>query len=445
MPIVLPDKVRVLLGLLHENGFDAHIVGGCVRDSLMGIIPHDYDICTSATPEQMRRCFEGLRIIETGVLHGTLTVFVENEPFEVTTYRIDGGYPDRRHPADVRFISNIQDDLQRRDFTINAMAYNEADGLVDLFGGAEDLRRGLIRCVGDPDKRFSEDALRLLRALRFASVLGFTVSPATAGSIHKNKDLLKDIACERIGAELGGLLCGQGVEGILLDFADILAVFIPEIIPMVGFLQHHSHHCHDVWTHTALSVASAPENEIIRLALLLHDIAKPACFTTDENGVGHFYGHSFSGAVLAETVLSRLRYKKRTIETVKTLVAHHNIELIISESYVRRLLARLGAETLNMLLDVKLADYRAQNPEFLSDRLLFIDRFRSVMNKVLDEAQCFSLKNLKVNGKDLIKAGIPEGIMIGNILRFLLDQVISGKLENEKEALLEAASKCVTF
>ncbi len=440
MQVSLPEKVRMLLGLLQSNGFDAHIVGGCVRDSLMGIIPHDYDICTSATPGQMKQCFDGLRVIETGILHGTLPVIIDDEPFEVTTYRIDGRYLDRRRPKDVEFVRSLRDDLARRDFTVNAMAYNEKDGLVDLFGGAEDLKLKQLRCVGDPDMRFSEDALRIIRALRFASVLGFEVAPPTAESIHKNKALLKDIAAERIRAEFDRLLCGQGVKSVLLKYADVIEVFIPEIVPLIGFAQHNPYHSLDVWEHTVAGIAYSPNDPVIRLAMLLHDIAKPACFTRDKNGVGHFYGHPGRGAELAETILKRLRYDSRTVNTVKTLVLYHDIGLTASQRNVKKLMNKLGADTLKLLLNVKMSDYRAQSPEYLQERANLLSEVRLMINKVLEEEQCFSLKGLKVSGSDLIRAGIPECTQIGGILHFLLDGVIEGRLQNEKDALMKAAA-----
>lgn len=441
MLIKLPEKVHRLLDLLHVKGFAAHVVGGCVRDSLMGIEPHDWDICTSATPDEMKLCFAGLRVIETGLQHGTLTVMVENEPFEVTTYREDGEYQDNRHPKKVLFVRSLKEDLSRRDFTINAMAYNEQDGLVDPYGGTSDLEKKLIRCVGAPDTRFDEDALRLIRALRFAAVFGFNIEPATGESIHKSKELLKKIAVERIGSEFGKLLCGQGVEGVLRAYSDVIAVFIPEIVPMIGFRQNNPYHCYDVWEHTIISIASAANNPIVRLTMLLHDIAKPVSFTKDEAGIGHFYGHPSRSAEMAEAILKRLRYDNATTETVKILVLYHDVDLHSNSGYVKRLMNQLGIEKLMLLLDVKLADYRAQNPDHLPERELALTKFRDVFDSVLDEAQCFSMKDLAVNGRDLIGAGIPQGTRIGAILRELLDMVINDVIENEKEVLLKAAKK----
>lgn len=441
MPVNLPDKVRELLKILRQGGYEAYTVGGCVRDSLLDITPHDWDICTSATPEQMKRCFEGLRVIETGIQHGTITVMLDAEPFEVTTFRIDGEYRDNRHPTEVVFVHNLSEDLSRRDFTINAMAYNDELGLADPFGGEADLMARQIRCVGDPDKRFNEDALRILRALRFAAVFGFDIEPLTAESIHKNKELLRHIAAERIQTELNRLLCGQGAASVLREYADVAAVFIPEIVPMIGFDQANPHHIFDVWEHTLQSLTHAPKTLAVRLTLLLHDIAKPVCFSKDENGKGHFYGHPVHSAVMAETILKRLRYDNLTTETVKDLVFYHDIEIKLSAGHTKKLLNKLGPENLLLLLSVKQADYSAQNPDDFHQRLLKLNEFRVLLDKVLSEAQCFTLKDLAVSGSDLIDIGIPQGTGIGEILKALLELVINDTLENRKDALLEAARK----
>ncbi len=437
MRIEMPENARKLIAKLNAGGFDAHVVGGCVRDSLMGITPHDWDICTAATPDQMKNCFQDLHVIETGIQHGTLTVMLENEPFEVTTYRIDGEYLDNRRPEEVVFVHDLREDLSRRDFTINAMAYNDTSGLVDPFGGEADLQSKIIKCVGEPDKRFNEDALRLIRALRFSSVFGFDIASATGDSIHKNRQLLNNIAAERINAELGRLLCGSGVLSVLRDYADVVGVFIPEIVSLIGFEQVNPYHIFDVWEHTIRSVAKAPDNLIIRLAMLLHDIGKPSCFTKDNAGIGHFYGHPDRSAELANTILKRLRYDNRTAETVKILIKYHDTKINSSTNCVKRLLNKMGPQTLDLLLEMKLADYSAQNPVYFEERALVINSFRAVLDRVLEEAQCFALKDLAIDGRDLIEIGIPQGTEIGVMLKALLDMVMSEAVENKKEILLK--------
>jgi tRNA nucleotidyltransferase (CCA-adding enzyme) len=431
--------VRKIIGLLAQNGYDGYAVGGCVRDSLLGKAPHDWDICTPATPEEMLRVFEGLRVIETGIKHGTLTVLLDGEAFEVTTYRVDGEYLDNRRPSSVRFVGSLIEDLSRRDFTVNAMAYNEQAGLVDPFSGADDLKAGLIRCVGNPDDRFGEDALRILRALRFASVFGFALEPETSDSIHRNKQLLRNISAERISIELGKLLCGVGAGDILRRYADVIAVFIPEITPMLGFEQYNPYHSFDVWEHTVKSITKAPEDLTLRLVMLLHDIAKPRSFTRDESGRGHFHGHPAQSAELAEQILKRLKFDNQTIEKVKTLVYWHDVRLEVSPRAVKRLLNKIGPEHFKALLLIKLADYGAQNPDYFTLRAQQLDQLRGILETVLKERQCFSMKDLAVTGSDLLALGIPQGGQLGEVLKTLLDMVINDEATNSREELLDIA------
>ena len=289
----LPPQVNTAFALLDAAGYEAFLVGGAVRDYVRSCSPaKDWDITTNALPEQVEEAFAGYRLIETGLKHGTVTVVIDHEPLEITTYRIDGDYTDHRHPDSVSFTRNLKDDLERRDFTMNALAYNPKTGIVDLVGGQEDIENGLIRCVGDPDRRFQEDGLRMLRALRFASVFEMQIEEQTAAAIHRNKELLKGIAAERIQVEVTRLLCGKGVADVLRSFADVLAIPIPELSPMFGFDQHNPHHDKDIWNHTIVVVTSIRPEPILRWAALLHDIGKPSCFTIAEDGVGHFFGHA---------------------------------------------------------------------------------------------------------------------------------------------------------
>lgn len=439
----VPSYALDAIARLNAAGFDAWLVGGCVRDSLMGRVPEDYDVTTSAPPEQTEAVFAGERLIETGLKHGTVTVLLDGSPLEITTYRRDGGYSDHRHPDEVLFTPRLEDDLARRDFTVNAMAWNPTDGLVDCFGGQKDLADGIIRCVGDPERRFDEDALRILRALRFSSVLGFALEPETLRAARAKKDSLSLVSRERIAAELVKLLCGLDVVRVLTTCWDILAVPLPELAAMAGFDQHSRYHCYDVLTHCAVAVGAVPPEPALRLAALFHDAGKPACFTRDPDGAGHFYGHAKVSARLAQDALTRLRFDRETVTRVTTLVGLHDVPLEFPgaerDRAVKRQLRRLGEEDFFRLLDLKRADALAHAPQYRS-RTLTCDRAAETARRILAEQQCFSLKDLAVNGTDLIAAGVPEGPAIGRLLNNLLEAVIAGEAANEKQALLSRAA-----
>ena len=432
--INIPEHALTVVERLERYGYEAYVVGGCVRDSLLGRSPKDWDVCTNALPEEVLRVFKRFHVIKTGLQHGTVTVMVSHQPVEVTTFRIDGAYTDNRHPDSVNFVSRVEEDLARRDFTINAMAYNPTRGLVDAFGGQEDLRAGIIRCVGEPDARFNEDGLRILRALRFAARYDFGIETETAFSIHRNRHLLENVSVERIFVELKGILAGEGVLGMMQAFPDVFAVIIPELAPTIGFAQRNPHHCYDVWTHIAHSVQAAPADEVLRLALLLHDIAKPACFLTDERGEGHFYGHPPRSAEMAEEITRRLRFDKRSAQRIVLLVEWHDRPIEPTHKAVRRVLNAMGEEALRQLLQVKSADNLAQHEKYRR-RLADIDAVEAVMEELLAQESCFSLKQLAVNGRDLMELGF-SGSEIGAALDALLQQVMDGELPNEKEALL---------
>ncbi|MBQ8975646.1 MAG: HD domain-containing protein, partial [Oscillospiraceae bacterium] len=342
--IAVPEHVGVLLKKLTDAGYEAYVVGGCVRDSLLGIEPKDWDVCTDALPEQTMQVLAEYKLIPTGLKHGTVTVVSHGKSVEITTFRTDGQYSDNRRPDSVSFVSSLREDLARRDFTINAMAYR--GGIVDLFGGTQDLKNGVIRCVGNPEKRFSEDALRIMRALRFASRYGFSVEQGTSDAVHTLRGLLKNIAYERIFTELKGILMGAGAGRMLVDFADVFAVIMPEIEPCIGFAQNNPAHYLDVWGHTARAVDLAPGDENVRLALMLHDIGKPEKFFTGVDGKGHFYGHPAVSRRLAEAILGRLRCDNKTKEQVLTLVEHHDDKFPETKKGIRRLLAAYGEDTL---------------------------------------------------------------------------------------------------
>ncbi|MHC1721696.1 MAG: CCA tRNA nucleotidyltransferase [Aminipila sp.] len=441
MFINIPVDVEKIINRLEESGFEAYAVGGCIRDSLMDGKPNDWDICTSARPEQVINCFEDYHVIETGVKHGTLTVRLNGQSYEITTYRIDGEYLDNRRPENVQFVDSLREDLARRDFTINAMAYNSGKGLADYYGGCNDLKDGIIRCVGKADERFKEDALRIIRALRFASVLGFSIEKETSESIHRNKLLLDRIARERINVELGKLLCGKGVHDILKKYSDILAVIIPEIEPMIGFQQNNPHHRYDVWEHTITAVENSKSEPIVRLAVLLHDIGKPECFTCDRQGIGHFYSHGEFGAKIAEKILKMLKFDNQTISNVCQLIKYHDADISENSKFIKKWLNKIGPTQFDRLLLVKEADVMGQSDYLRDKKLKKLENIQSNLRQILEEKQCFSLRDLAVNGKDLIEIGIEDGRKTGEMLNWLLEQVMENQLENRKDILINVAKK----
>jgi tRNA nucleotidyltransferase (CCA-adding enzyme) len=435
--IALPCHVNTVLRMLGDAGFEACVVGGAVRDAIRGVPPKDWDVTTNALPAQVQAVFADYRRIETGIRHGTVTVLVDREPIEITTYRVDGAYTDHRRPDSVRFTPSLREDLLRRDFTINALAYSPAAGIVDVVGGLDDLKNGLVRCVGDPDRRFGEDGLRILRAIRFASTFGMKLEPATAAAVHRNRALLTSIAAERIRSELTKLLCGQDAAAILEEFADVIAVPIPEIAPMIGFDQKNPHHDRDVWRHTAAAVAAAPADEILRVAALLHDVGKPSCFAQGEDGVGHFYGHAKQSVRLADSILRRLCFGTATREQIVTLIRFHDMPLTVDKKAIRRLMSRLGADTVRQLIELHEADTRGQSA-ICRPRLAEYARVRAVLEELLREEACFSLRDLAVNGSDMIALGL-SGKTIGAALHACLDAVMEEKLPNDRTQLLAFA------
>jgi tRNA nucleotidyltransferase (CCA-adding enzyme) len=433
---IIPKPAEKALSILYNNGYEAYIVGGCVRDSIMGKKPNDWDITTSALPDEAENLFAAYRIIKTGLKHGTVTALIDGMPIEITTYRIDGEYSDHRRPDRVKYTKKIKEDLCRRDFTVNALAYSPNVGIIDYFGGIDDINSKTIRCVGEPDKRFSEDALRILRAIRFSSVLGFSIDKCTSDSMHNNKELLKYISAERISIELKSLLCGQNVLEVLKKYSDIIGQIIPEILPMIGFNQNNPYHVYDVWEHTAIAVSCIEPDPVLRLTMLLHDIGKPICYFIDKKGIGHFYGHPQKSEELANAVLTRLRFDNNTKLQICTLVKNHDIKIEFDKKAIIRLLCDFGEKTIRQLLKVKRADCKAQNPNLIY-RLKDIDKLESMVDEIIKEGQCFRIKDLAVNGNDLINDGIKEGIEVGKILKFLLDAVINGRCENKRESLMQ--------
>ena len=432
----LTRETDEVLDMLHEAGYKAYIVGGCVRDMLMGKEPEDYDITTSARPEEIKKVFSGKKTIDTGIAHGTVTVVIDGQAFEITTFRVEAGYSDGRRPDSVSFTGNLKEDAARRDFTMNSIAFNREEGIIDYFGGAADIKAGVIRCVGDPKARFREDGLRIIRAVRFSSVIGFDIEEETRNAALECRASLKNISEERIREELIKFLCGKNVRRQLTANIDILGEVIPELLPMRGFDQKNDHHIYDVLEHTAAVVEAVEAQPRLRLAALFHDIGKPRRFSEDEEGTGHFFGHARTGAEIAEEIMSRLKFDSRSKSDVVTLVRSHSLRIEVSPGAVKRAMNRLTPEIFFDLLKLQRADNAALNPH-LSQRAKHYDKLKAMADDIIRDDQCFSLKNLKVNGRDLLRLGVPRGPAIGRILEILLEQVIDGDIPNEKRALLE--------
>ena len=443
MKFKIPSGARYILQTLNDAGYEAYLVGGCVRDLLRSVEPHDWDICTSARPEETERCFVGHRIIETGLKHGTVTVLEDGEPYEITTYRTEGPYSDSRRPDYVKFVSSLEADLARRDFTMNAIALGLDGGLRDPFGGKADIEAGLIRCVGEPAQRFQEDGLRVMRALRFGAVFGYEIEERTAQAIHENRHMLEHVAAERINVELCKLLVGKRAGDILRQYPDVLCQFWPELGPLVTLEQNNPWHCWGGWEHTIHAMEAAPPDLVLRLTMLLHDIGKPSCKSTDENGVDHFYGHPAVSARLTGQMLRALKFDNRTRERVVTLVEHHDVQIPCRGSSIRKWLGRLGPEAFFQLLEVKRADGMGQSYELVKDRLVQLEEIKAKSEEIIAQGQCFSLKDLAVNGQDVIAAGVAPGPEVGRVLEKLLEQVLNGEVQNKQDALLKLIGKTI--
>lgn len=439
MTMDMPKNVDTAINLLQSAGFEAYAVGGCVRDSLLGKTPNDWDITTSAKPEDMKSVFADFHCIDTGIKHGTVTVVIDGEPLEITTFRLDGEYEDNRHPKSVTFTSNLGADLGRRDFTVNAMAYSKKTGTVDLFGGQNDLKNKIIRCVGDPDRRFNEDALRILRALRFASALDFEIEEKTAQSLLKNRALLVNISEERIAKELLKLVCGKGAKQILTDFAPVLFEILPELQPMYKNSHDNPHHCYDIYEHTLIAVESIDPEPTLRFAMLLHDCGKPAVKKFDENGVAHFYGHQRISAEISAQILARLKVSNKFRDEILFLVSNHDRwELYENTEKMPRYLSKFGLDGVLNLLKVMRADVLAQSPEYRY-RLDQIADAEETAKNLAAQKPCLSLSELQINGRTLMDIGIPQGRKLGAVLAQLLDEVIDGVTKNTQEALTTRA------
>ena len=435
----LPQTVQYCIDALEAAGFQAYAVGGCVRDALLGLTPADYDLCTNAKPEEISRVFCAHQKLYHGQKHGTVGVILDGQVYEITTFRTEGGYQDARHPDWVKFVPNVEEDLARRDFTINAMAFNPKTGYIDPFGGQQDMQNKILRTVGDPQKRFQEDALRILRGARFSARFRLTPEPATKAAMMELASLMHNLAKERVFEELCKLLFSATAEDLAV-FSPLLTQVIPELAPSVGFLQHSPHHAYDVFTHTAHVVEAVPQELGLRWAALLHDVGKPACFTRDENGRGHFKGHAKVSEDMANTVLLRLKAPSALRQQVTELISLHMTPLEPDKKLLRRRLGKLGAERLEQLLQLQEADMGSKGtgkPEELKQ----FAAIRDVLAEVLAEDACFSIKDLAINGWDLQQAGFTPGPEIGKCLSWLLGQVQDEVLPNERQVLLHTAKE----
>ena len=444
MLINIPVQVNRALDILEKNGHSAYVVGGAVRDAIMNKPAHDWDITTSALPEETMKAFDSFRIIETGLKHGTVTVIVDGMELEITTYRIEHGYSDNRHPDKVDFTDRIEDDLSRRDFTVNAIAYSPKRGFADPFGGRNDIQNKIIRCVGNADKRFGEDSLRILRALRFSSRLGFEIEPETSDSIHKNYELLKNISVERIFVELSKLLCGDGAGKILRKYEDVVFFILPELLPMKNCAQNHERHIYDVWEHCVKAVESVDSTPEMRFAMLLHDSGKPHCKTTDENGIDHFYGHADISREIAKDIFIRLKTSAAFRNHVCDLIQYHDfVPDKISKKTYKKYIAKLGNNTVRELFNIRKADFLAQNPKFHEEEFKRNKHGLEIFESIDSKEDCFKVTDLAIDGKDIIALGMKPSPEIGKILDTLLDDVMGEKTENTFEALSKRAAQLI--
>ncbi len=434
MKIKLPGQVSYIIGELEKHGFEAYAVGGCVRDSILGRIPDDWDITTSAKPEQVKEIFQ--KTIDTGIEHGTVTVMIEREGYEVTTYRIDGEYEDSRHPKEVVFTSNLVEDLKRRDFTINAMAYSDKSGLIDVFDGIGDMNRKMIRCVGRAKERFSEDALRILRAVRFAAQLKFQIDKETKEAIKELAVNLHNISAERIQTELVKLLVSEEPERIREAYElGITKVILPEFDAMMTCTQENIHHMYTVGEHTVQALLHIENDKVLRLAVLLHDVGKPEKKTIDEVGTAHFYGHAKRGAEIAKDILKRLKFDNDTLYKVLKLVELHDNRPSLKKSSIKRLAVKSGTELFPELMKVKRADTLAQSLYMREEKLAYLDKISELYQEIVESEDCIQIKDLKINGKDLIELGVPQGKKIGVILSDIFEMILDEPEKNTKEYL----------
>lgn len=440
MKLAIPSSAEKILRILEENGYEAYVVGGCVRDSILGRRPDDWDITTSASPEQVKGLFR--KTVDTGLQHGTVTVLMDKEGFEVTTYRVDGDYEDGRHPKEVMFTSSLEEDLKRRDFTINAMAYHPDRGLVDLFHGLEDMENQVIRCVGNPMERFQEDALRILRAVRFSAQLGFTIEENTREGIRSLAPNLKNVSAERIQVELVKLLVSPHPDYLRTAYeTGITKEFLPEFDTCMKTEQNTSHHCYNVGEHTLHSLLNIRADKVLRLTMLLHDMGKPVVKKTDEAGRDHFKMHGPKSEQMAKTILRRLKFDNDTLNKVCRLVKWHDARPLPEMAAVRRAVNKIGEDIFPLYLEVQMADMMAQSTYRRQEKEERIRGVKKCYEEIMEKKQCVSLKTLAVTGRDLIAAGCRPGPELGDILDGMLEHVLKYPEENTKERLMELLKK----
>jgi len=436
--IEVPAPVNYIIQELEKCGHEAYMVGGCVRDSVLGRKPHDYDICTSATPDEILQAFPYEEIIPTGLQHGTVTILINKEPFEVTTYRIDGDYSDNRRPDNITFTKNLVEDLRRRDFTINAMAYNPKTELIDPFNGLEDIKEGMIRCVGSAEDRFGEDALRILRAIRFASQLGFVIEPDTDWEIHQQHKKLENISVERINSEFCKIVSSDSFCVQLLLYKDVFSLFIPELKSMINFQQNNPYHAYDVFDHTIHAVEKCKSDDlVVKLAVFFHDFGKPHSYQDREDGVRHFKGHGRISAEITDSIMKRLRFDNVTRNNVVELVYYHDATFEVGKKYIKRWLNKIGEKQFRRLLEIRKADIKGQKPDYEESRIEKVNNIENIFEEILKEQECFSLKNLAINGNDVKKTmNLKEGKDVGHWLDVILKRVIDGELKNNRDDLI---------
>lgn len=433
--VLLPEKVNMIIKTIQAAGFEAYAVGGCVRDSILGRVPDDWDITTSAKPDDIKKLFK--KTIDTGIEHGTVTVMLSGEGFEVTTYRIDGEYEDSRHPKEVTFTSNLREDLKRRDFTINAMAYNDEVGLVDIFEGISDIEKKIIRCVGDAKERFTEDALRMMRAVRFSAQLGYSIDEETKNAMKELAPTLRKISSERVQAELVKLVTSNNPDFLRIAYeTGITAEILPEFDVCMKTAQNNPHHMYSVGEHTLWAMKYVEPDKVLRLAMLFHDIGKPKAISTDDEGIHHFHGHNEFSSQITKEVLKRLRFDNDTIHKVERLVFYHDYRPALTDKSVRRFVAKIGKELFPLYLLVQKADTLAQSDYKREEKLKNIKAVQEIFEGILEREECLCLKDLAVTGKDLIALGIEPGKEIGEILNGFLEMVIENPKLNDKQTLL---------
>ena len=436
--VEVPAPVYFIIQELEKCGHEAYMVGGCVRDSVLGRKPHDYDICTSATPDEILKVFPNEEIIPTGLQHGTVTILINKEPFEVTTYRIDGDYSDNRRPDNVTFTKNLVEDLRRRDFTINAMAYNPRIGLIDPFNGLEDIKEEKIRCVGSAKDRFGEDTLRILRAIRFAPQFGFVIEPDTDWEIHQQHKKLENISVERINSEFCKIVSSDSFCVQLLLYKDVFSLFIPELKSMFDFQQNNPYHAYDVFGHTVHAIKQCNSDDlVVKLAVFFHDFGKPHSYQDGEDGIRHFKGHGKVSAEITDSIMKRLRFDNETRNNVVELVYYHDATFEVGNKYVKRWLNKIGEKQFRRLLEIRKADIKGQKPDYEESRIEKVNNIENILVEILSEKSCFSLKDLAVNGNDVKEVmKLKEGKDIGYWLNEILKRVIDGELENNKDDLV---------